>query len=116
LLVVPPERVIRSDGKRVIYERAASPAEELKNVLGLFTDKYMLLLTPMILQSNWFYTYDFGGMHAQQFWCKGHYAVWVRVRVRMINLVQVTEPVDYPRASACFENEALTPPFPNLTF
>ena len=54
VLVVPPQRVIRADGKRVVYEKAASPMEEFKNVASLFTDKYMLLLTPMIIQSNWF--------------------------------------------------------------
>lgn len=67
LLVVPPNRVIRADGKRVVYEKAASPGAELKNVLNLFKDKYMLLLTPLILQSNWFYTYDFGAINGQLF-------------------------------------------------
>lgn len=67
ILVVPPHQVIRADGKRVVYESAASPVEEFKNVLTLFTDKYMIMLTPLILQSNWFYTYDFGAINGQLF-------------------------------------------------
>eukprot|EP01134_Creolimax_fragrantissima_P005037 CFRG5037T1 len=60
VLVVHPCKVIKADGSNITFEKAASPKLELISILQLFKNKYMLLLTPMILQSNWFYAYDFG--------------------------------------------------------
>ncbi|KNC74049.1 hypothetical protein SARC_13393, partial [Sphaeroforma arctica JP610] len=67
VLVVHPSKVIKADGQLVVFDKAASPVEEIKSVLKLFTNKYMLLLTPLIIQSNWFYTYEFGGINGNLF-------------------------------------------------
>ncbi|KNC78244.1 hypothetical protein SARC_09319 [Sphaeroforma arctica JP610] len=67
LLTVHPSRVIKADGHIVTFDKAASPAAELKSVFRLFQNKYMLLLTPLIIQSNWFYTYEFGAINGNLF-------------------------------------------------
>ena len=41
--------------------------EEIVTIGRLFTNKNMLLLTPLIIQSNWFYTYEFGGINGLLF-------------------------------------------------
>jgi hypothetical protein len=50
--VIKPSRVVKSDGTVVQFERtsAADGLGELKQVAKLFGNKYMLLLTPLIIQ------------------------------------------------------------------
>ena len=50
--VIKPSRVVKSDGTVVQVERtsAADGLGELKQVAKLFGNKYMLLLTPLIIQ------------------------------------------------------------------
>lgn len=58
--VLKPSRVIKADGTAVQFEQtdASEGFGELKQVARLFGNKYMLLLTPLIIQSNWFYAYE----------------------------------------------------------
>ena len=57
-LVLPPNRVIRSDGTIVKLEAASKVHEELVGMLRLLKDWRMLALTPMFFASNYFYAYQ----------------------------------------------------------
>merc|ERR1719296_26730 len=59
VFVRSPQAVVRKDGTRVALAPSAGPLEETKSALAVFADRSMLLLTPLIIQSNWFYTYEF---------------------------------------------------------
>merc|ERR1712166_310138 len=67
VLLVSPSKVIRDDGKPIVFEESPGPVYELKSVFMLFANKNMLLLIPLIIQSNWFYTYEFGGFNGLLF-------------------------------------------------
>ncbi|ORX99072.1 MFS general substrate transporter [Basidiobolus meristosporus CBS 931.73] len=67
LLLLPPEKVIRNDGSRVQVEKFQNVWTEAKQILLLFKDKNMLLLTPISLASNWFYSYQFGDINGVLF-------------------------------------------------
>jgi hypothetical protein len=66
--LVDARDVIRSDGSKVIIMKHPSWKSEL---LGLwqtfFTDPYIILLFPMFLASNWFYTYHFTEINGAYF-------------------------------------------------
>eukprot|EP00121_Abeoforma_whisleri_P014736 Awhi_evm1s13593 len=59
VFVLHPSKVTRSDGTKIFFEKAVSPKIEIQNTLKACTSKYMILLTPLIFQSNFFYTYNF---------------------------------------------------------
>lgn len=63
--VLRPGRVVKEDGSLVVFEKTetAEGFGELREVAKLFTNRHMLLLTPLIVQSNWFYAYEFGGIN-----------------------------------------------------
>jgi len=67
--VIRPSSVVKADGSPVEFEKteSAEGLGELKEVAKLFTNRYMLLLTPLIIQSNWFYAYEFGGINGLLF-------------------------------------------------
>eukprot|EP00571_Detonula_confervacea_P016463 CAMPEP_0172304906 /NCGR_PEP_ID=MMETSP1058-20130122/6264_1 /TAXON_ID=83371 /ORGANISM="Detonula confervacea, Strain CCMP 353" /LENGTH=481 /DNA_ID=CAMNT_0013016313 /DNA_START=328 /DNA_END=1773 /DNA_ORIENTATION=- len=69
VFVIRPSRVIKADGTAVVFEEstASNTREELKEIGKLFANKHMLLLTPLIIQSNFFYTYEFGGINGLLF-------------------------------------------------
>lgn len=69
LFVIKPNRVVKADGSAVEFEKTetAEGLGELREVAKLFTNRYMLLLTPLIIQSNWFYAYEFGGINGLLF-------------------------------------------------
>eukprot|EP01134_Creolimax_fragrantissima_P008174 CFRG8174T1 len=67
VFVVHPSRVIKANGEMVKFEKSISPWNEIKSVCKLVTNKYMLLLSPLMLQSNWFYTYAFGAVNGNLF-------------------------------------------------
>lgn len=62
LVLVPSERVIRSDGSRV--EKYVHPGIR-EEFTGLYrtvvSDPWIILLFPMFFASNYFYTYQFNG-------------------------------------------------------
>eukprot|EP01068_Selenidium_serpulae_P016489 Selendium_serpulae@DN6304_c0_g2_i3.p1 len=62
-LVVNPQKVKRSDGTMVEFEKAADCKQELKDVSVVMFRKEMLLLSLLFFQSNFFYAYEFGGVN-----------------------------------------------------
>lgn len=76
--LVDAQNVIRSDGSRVILMKHPSWQSE---ILGLFevlrTDIWIVLMFPMFLSSNWFYTYHFNDVNAARF----------NIRTRALNSV-----------------------------
>ncbi|EIW52066.1 MFS general substrate transporter [Trametes versicolor FP-101664 SS1] len=57
-LVLPPNKVIRSDGTIVKLEAFSKPHEEVVGMLRLFKDWRMIALVPMFFASNYFYAYQ----------------------------------------------------------
>ncbi|KAJ1983086.1 hypothetical protein H4R33_004899 [Dimargaris cristalligena] len=57
--LAPPARVIKEDGTHVTIEKEPNPLKEGLKVLKLFTNKWMLILTPAFFATNFFYTYQF---------------------------------------------------------
>lgn len=68
LFLVDANKIIRSDGTRVILMKNPSWWSELK---GLYTcvraEPYIILLFPMMWSSNWFYTYQENAINAAYF-------------------------------------------------
>ncbi|KAJ2491809.1 hypothetical protein IWW37_002008 [Coemansia sp. RSA 2050] len=60
LFLAPPSRVIRDDGSHVVLINYTSVGFEAKEILRLFRNRWMLLLVPMSVVSNFFYTYQYG--------------------------------------------------------
>lgn len=65
-LVLPPNRVVRSDGTIVKLNTATKVHEELVAMLRLMKDWRMLALFPMFFASNYFYAYQ-GSVNATVF-------------------------------------------------
>jgi len=63
----PPNKVVRDDGKPIVFEKSPGPMYEFKSVLNLFTNINMLLMIPLMVQSNWFYGYEFNGVNGLLF-------------------------------------------------
>ncbi|KAK9688160.1 hypothetical protein K7432_014503 [Basidiobolus ranarum] len=61
--IVPPEKVVRNDGSRVEVAKFKNVGSEILGILKFFTNKNMLLLLPLFVSSNWFYSYQFGGVN-----------------------------------------------------
>merc|ERR1719162_1851691 len=66
-LLVRPSSVVREDGTLVVFEKADSPLEEVKAMLGAFTDPFVQRCLLFFFASNWFHTYDFSGFNGSQF-------------------------------------------------
>ncbi|CAM0137651.1 hypothetical protein VKS41_000849 [Umbelopsis sp. WA50703] len=60
LLICQPNSVIRNDGTAVYMAQHTTWKQELKGVLGVFTQWRIIALLPAFLASNWFYSYQFG--------------------------------------------------------
>ncbi|KAI0665814.1 hypothetical protein C8Q78DRAFT_1111437 [Trametes maxima] len=65
-LVLPPNRVIRSDGTIIKLQTASKPHEEVVGMMRLFKDWRMLALVPMFFASNYFYAYQ-GAVNTTRF-------------------------------------------------
>merc|ERR1712176_746633 len=61
-LIASPYHVRRKDGNRVKFEVSGDIWGELRSVAGLFLDRNMLILSPLIILSNFMYTYEFGAV------------------------------------------------------
>ncbi|ETI23982.1 hypothetical protein G647_05789 [Cladophialophora carrionii CBS 160.54] len=60
LCILPAKKVVRPDGSRVILMKHPSWKTEFLGLWELLrTDYFVVLLFPMFLSSNWFYTYQF---------------------------------------------------------
>ncbi|THH27522.1 hypothetical protein EUX98_g6661 [Antrodiella citrinella] len=57
-LVLPPDRIVRSDGSRVAIEPATAVHKEIIGMGKLLKDWRLLALLPMFFASNWFYAYQ----------------------------------------------------------
>ncbi|KAI9253539.1 major facilitator superfamily domain-containing protein [Phascolomyces articulosus] len=57
--LLPPSKVVRGDGTRVVIAKATHWSDELKGVLNVWKEWRMLALIPAFLASNWFYAYQF---------------------------------------------------------
>ncbi|KAF2133266.1 MFS general substrate transporter [Dothidotthia symphoricarpi CBS 119687] len=66
--LVDARDVIRSDGSKVIIMKHPSWKSEIVGLYEtFFTDPYIILLFPMFLASNWFYTYHFTEVNGAYF-------------------------------------------------
>ncbi|KAF9552989.1 MFS general substrate transporter [Agrocybe pediades] len=60
LLMVDPKKMVRTDGTKVSAPRHPSWKVEIYGLwITLVTDPWVILLFPMFLASNWFYTWQF---------------------------------------------------------
>jgi len=68
LLMADPEKMIRTDGTKVTTPRQPSWKAEIYGLyVALRTDPLIVLLFPMFLASNWFYTWQFNDYNAALF-------------------------------------------------
>ncbi|KAI0225399.1 hypothetical protein L0F63_001739 [Massospora cicadina] len=59
LALCPIRRVVRDDGKPVVFTRYENVVREGVEVIKVFTNWKMISLVPLFVASNWFYTYQF---------------------------------------------------------
>ncbi|KAG2209434.1 hypothetical protein INT47_008276 [Mucor saturninus] len=67
LALLPASKVIRSDGTQVSLHKFSNWKREAIEVLKLFKDWKMLVLVPLFIGSNWFYTYQFNIYNSPNF-------------------------------------------------
>ncbi|KAJ7638519.1 MFS general substrate transporter [Roridomyces roridus] len=68
LFMVDPKTMLRTDGTKVSIARQPSWKVELIGLyVALKTDPYVLLLFPMFMASNWFYTWQFNEFNGALF-------------------------------------------------
>lgn len=65
--IVNSEKVVKADGTPVVFEKGTSWVEEIKGAIAASFNKYMLLLFPFFIASNWFYTYQFNFVNGSLF-------------------------------------------------
>jgi MFS family permease len=67
-ILVDAKDVIREDGSKIIIMKHPTWKTEIVGMYQtFFTDPYVILLFPMFLASNWFYTYHFTQINAAYF-------------------------------------------------
>ncbi|KAG1206222.1 hypothetical protein G6F35_011276 [Rhizopus arrhizus] len=76
LTLLPPRKVIRSDGAHVSLHKFSNWKREALEIIRLFTDWRMLILIPFFAGSNWFYTYQFNVYNGPYF---------MHIRARALN-------------------------------
>lgn len=67
LALLPPSKVVRSDGSRATLIKYSSVSTEVMEILKLFSNWKMLLLFPVSWASNFFYTYQFNNVNGKIF-------------------------------------------------
>ncbi|KAF9335870.1 hypothetical protein BG006_010390 [Podila minutissima] len=67
LSLAPPSSVTHSNGDHIQIQKFPSWSGELIAVLKLFLDWRMIVLIPMFLSSNWFYSYQFSTVNGFNF-------------------------------------------------
>ncbi|KAG0740596.1 hypothetical protein G6F57_010143 [Rhizopus arrhizus] len=76
LALLPPRKVVRSDGANVSLHRFSNWKREAFEVIKLFGDWRMLILIPLFAGSNWFYTYQYNVYNGPNF---------MHIRARALN-------------------------------
>ncbi|KAI9235332.1 MAG: major facilitator superfamily domain-containing protein [Podila humilis] len=67
LSLAPPSSVTHSNGDRIQIQKFPTWTGELIAVMKLFLDWRMIVLIPMFLSSNWFYSYQFSTVNGYFF-------------------------------------------------
>ncbi|KAF8022366.1 hypothetical protein BT93_F0026 [Corymbia citriodora subsp. variegata] len=67
LAILPPSKVIRNDGTRCTKVEYSSVSAEATEILKLFLNWKMLLITPAAWASNFFYSYQFTNVNGAMF-------------------------------------------------
>lgn len=68
LSLVDARHIVRADGSRVILMKHPTWQSEIYGLWEVFrSDSYIVLLFPMFLASNWFYTYHFADVNLARF-------------------------------------------------
>ncbi|KAG0356622.1 hypothetical protein BG005_004449 [Podila minutissima] len=67
LSLAPPTSVTHSNGDHIQIQKFPTWIGEIKAILRLFLDWRMLVLVPMFLSSNWFYSYQFSTVNGRYF-------------------------------------------------
>ncbi|KAG0050663.1 hypothetical protein BGZ83_004529 [Gryganskiella cystojenkinii] len=67
LSLCPPQSVTHSNGDKIQIQKFPTWTGELIAILKLFLDWRMLVLIPMFLSSNWFYSYQFSTVNGVYF-------------------------------------------------
>eukprot|EP00656_Telonema_subtile_P010941 TRINITY_DN15340_c0_g1_i3.p1 TRINITY_DN15340_c0_g1~~TRINITY_DN15340_c0_g1_i3.p1 ORF type:complete len:440 (-),score=106.14 TRINITY_DN15340_c0_g1_i3:120-1439(-) len=58
-LMTPPENVVKEDGSRIQIQPGLSLVDEASGILKLFVNRSLLMLAPLFVYSNFFYTFHF---------------------------------------------------------
>ncbi|GJJ78602.1 hypothetical protein EMPS_10961 [Entomortierella parvispora] len=67
LSLVPPSSVTHANGDHILIQQFPTWLGEIKAIFRLFLDWRMLVLLPMFLSSNWFYSYQFTTVNGRYF-------------------------------------------------
>ncbi|KAF4675333.1 DUF895 domain membrane protein [Perkinsus chesapeaki] len=67
VMIVSPDRVVRSDGVPVMVSPAKTVKREILDTVAVVQDKAMLMLAPLFLGTNFYYTYVFNCVNASMF-------------------------------------------------
>ncbi|KAF4711870.1 DUF895 domain membrane protein [Perkinsus olseni] len=67
IMIAPPDRVMRSDGVPVIVPSAKPVGKEIVDTVAVVKEKAMVLLAPLFLGTNFYYTYVFNCVNASTF-------------------------------------------------
>lgn len=70
--ILPPNKVIRSDGTIIKVDAHTSPGQEFKSLLTTLKARKTLLLIPTMLASNFFYSYQCVTAPTFSFFVLGH--------------------------------------------
>ncbi|KAG0256726.1 hypothetical protein BGZ95_005429 [Linnemannia exigua] len=74
LTLAPPSKVVRDNGDKIKIQEFPTWTGEVAAVLKLFLDWRMIVLIPMFLSSNWFYSYQFTTVNG-----------WFSIRTQALN-------------------------------
>ncbi|KAF9356251.1 hypothetical protein BGX26_005540 [Mortierella sp. AD094] len=67
LSLAPPSKVTHSNGDHILIQKFPTWTGEIIAIFKLFLDWRMLVLIPMFLSSNWFYSYQFSTVNGRYF-------------------------------------------------
>ncbi|KAF8985204.1 hypothetical protein BGZ46_005567 [Entomortierella lignicola] len=67
LSLAPPSTVTHSNGDHILIQKFPTWTGEIVAIMRLFLDWRMIVLIPMFLSSNWFYSYQFSTVNGRYF-------------------------------------------------